>query len=251
MDLVSQDTIARLVFKPSLFQEAGGRLKAFHDLEDLRSVSAMPSIKDRLKACAQVLDLRHGVQIYGAMMVFNDRPADLDTIRRSMSRSLGDRLSWSENLTTESLGELALSVRKTFDAYGEHLAAEQRHDLMQIAARLNEIADDLCDFAAEARTPVSARKLGAVAAVLYGSGIGNDRTELLIEGLSRLARKWEKMNVGEREARLGPLNESAKILLDAARAAHASLFDPIGTAAALPAIDLLGAYVDALPRHNP
>ena len=51
-DLVSQDAVARLVFKPSLFIEAGNRLKAFQDIEVLRDVSRMPSIKDRLKACA-------------------------------------------------------------------------------------------------------------------------------------------------------------------------------------------------------
>jgi hypothetical protein len=238
-DLVSPDAIARLVFKPSLFQEGAGRLRAFRDLEELGAMSRLPTIKERLRASAQVLDLRHGAQIYGAMLVHSERPDELQDLQASMSRALKDELKWPRDLTTETLGDFAVSVRKTFNAHGDYLTAEQRHDLMQIAARLNGAAGDVCAFDADQDvSPIQARKLGALVALLYGSGFGDDASESVSEGLRRLARNWGKLDVMEREKRLRLLADSAKKLLEEVKTSYADLFDPIG---AVPFFRLHGA----------
>jgi hypothetical protein len=245
-DLASQDAVARLVFKPSLFQEGAARLKAFGDLNDLRALSLLPSIKERLKASAGLLDLRRGVQIYGAMLVFNDRPDELEVVRRTMSRALGDRLNWPQNLTEGTLGDFAVSVRKAFDAYEDSLSAEQRHDLMQIAARLNESSAALCAFdAAEVVSPIQARKLSALIGVLYGAGFGDDRCETLSEGLRRLAHKWGKLDATKREEVLRASAALARDLLEEVESSYAALFDPIG---ATPDLRLTGATA-SLARH--
>ncbi|HEX5038073.1 MAG TPA: hypothetical protein VFX30_13020 [bacterium] len=245
-DLVSQDAVARLVFKPSLFAEAGNRLKAFQDLEALGGVSRMPSIKERLKACASLLELRHGVQIYGAMLVHQDKPDTLETIQSSMSRALKDELNWSQTLTAEPLGAFALSVRKAFDAHGDHLSGEQRHDLMQIAFHLSEAAGGTCAFdAGQADSPVQARKVAVLGDVIYGSGFGDDGWEIASDGLKRLARHWGKQDTAKREDALKRSAAAAKGLMEEAKASYAALFDPIG---ATPGFRFNGA-INALSAH--
>lgn len=245
-DLVSQDAVARLVFKPSLFAEAGNRLKAFQSLDALRDISQLPSIKDRLKAGAPFLDLRHGVQIYGAMLVHQDKPDPLEEIQSSMSRALKDELKWSQILTAEPLGAFAFSVRMAFDAHADHLSGEQRHDLMQIAFHLSAAAGNACAFdASQAVSPVQARKVAVLSDVIYGSGFGDGGWEIASDGLKRLARNWGKMDAAKREDALKRSAAAAKVLMEEAKDSYAALFDPIG---ATPGFRFNGA-INALSAH--
>ncbi len=235
-----------MIFKPSLFQEAAGRLNAFQDLADLRAIMGLPSAKERLGACAQALDLRHGVQVYGAMLVFTDAPDALDSVGSSMSRAVKDELSWPQTLTLETLGSFAASVRKVFEVRSDHLMAEQRHDLMQIAARLNEASADLCAFdAAEAISPIQARKIGTLIEVLYGCGFGDDDWQGLADGLHRLTRNWGKFDVTTRTEELRRSARLAGEMLEEVKASYRNLFDPIG---ATPDFNLAGA-IAPLVRH--
>jgi hypothetical protein len=228
-DLMSQDNLARMIFKPSLFQDVASRLSAFHDLTDLRAIMGLPSMKERLGASAQALDLRHGVQIYGAMVVFSEGPDTLESVGESISRALKDELSWPLEVTLATLGEFAFSVRRTFDVRENHLTAEQRHDLMQIAARLNESAVDLCAFdPAQAISPIQASKIGTLIEVLYGSGFGNDRWQGLADGLRRLTQNWGKFDVTTRTEELRRMARVAGEILDEVKESYRKLFDPIG-----------------------
>ncbi|HSA59552.1 MAG TPA: hypothetical protein VLJ37_07690 [bacterium] len=245
-DLISQDNLARLIFKPSLFQEAAVRLNAFHDLDDLRAIMGLASIKERLGACAQAIDLRHGVQIYGAMMVFNDELDALESLGKTMSRALKDELNWPHTLTLETLGGFAASVRRTFDMRSDHLTAEQRHDLMQTAARLNEASANLCAFdPAEAISPIQARKIGTLIEVLYGCGFGDDRWQGIADALHRLTRNWGKFDVTTRTEELQRSARLAGDMLEEVKTSYRNLFDPIG---GTPDLKLAGATAP-LGRH--
>jgi hypothetical protein len=241
-DLVSQDNLSRMIFKPSLFQEAAARLDVFRDLSELRAVTALPSLKERIGASALALDLRHGVQLYGAMMVFpvfNDRPDALESVGSAMSRALKDELTWPQTLTMETLGSFAVSVRRAFDIREDHLTSVQRNDLIQIAARLNEAADGLCAFnPAETYSPIQARKIGALIEVLYGCGFGSDRWRGPADALHRLTRNWGKFDTTTRREELQRLARLAGEILDDVEASYRSLFDPIG---ATPDFNLAGA----------
>lgn len=235
-----------MVFKPSLFQEASGRFSAFHDLADLRAIMGQASLKERLGACAQALDLRHGVQVYGAMLVFNDGPDALESLGTAMSRALKDELNWPRSLTLETLGSFAASVRRAFDIRGDQLTAEQRHGLIQTAARLNEASADLCALdPTQAISPIQARQIGTLIETLYGCGFGDDRWQGLAEGLYRLARNWGKFDVTTRTEELRRVALLAGEMLEEVKASYRNLFDPIG---ATPDFNLAGATAP-LGRH--
>lgn len=215
-------------------------------MTDLRSAVSLPSVKERLEASAAALDLRYGVQIYGAMLVFNDRHDDLAVIQRSISRALKDELAWPPSLTLESLGNFAASVRKSFDVRGDHLTAEQRHDLMQIAALLNEASDSLCAFdPAQTLSPIQARKIATLIEVLVGGGFGDDRWQDVADGLHRLTRKWGKLDAAAREESLRRSALLARDMIEEVKASYGHLFDPIGST---PAFQITGA-VAPLSRH--
>lgn len=244
--LVSQQYIARLVFKPSLHQRITERLSVFDDLSELRTLVALPSVKERLKAAALALELRHGVQIYSAMLVFSDRPDDLDVVSKSMSRALKDELNWPQSLTLETLGSFAVSTRKAFDVRGDHLTAEQRHDLMQIAARLNEVSADLCAFdPAQTMSPIQARKIATLVELLYGTGFGDDRWLDVSDSFRRLIRGGSKLDAAAREEFFRRFAALANNMLEEVKASYIHLFDPIG---ATPAFQLTGT-IAPLSRH--
>jgi hypothetical protein len=173
------------------------------------------------------------------MLVFTDRPDSLESVGSAMSRALKDELSWPQSLTLETLGSFAVSVRRAFDIREDHLTAVQRHDLIQIAARLNEAADGLCAFnPAETYSPIQARKIGVLIEVLYGCGFGDDRWRGPADALQRLTRNWGKFDTTTRREELQRLARLAGEILDDVKASYRTLFDPIG---ATPDFNLAGA----------
>jgi hypothetical protein len=174
-----------MVVHPALFDEVSKAASIFGDLPALKETFALPTLEERLEVCAQVLDLRHGVQIFAAA---SEQPGKGEAKRfvesalqaagnsKSTSRVLKDELNWPHQLTFQSVGTFAVSIRKVFDAREDHLNPKQRYQLMLLASYMNAAAAEVCRFdPAEIRSPAQAVKMAALMEVLYGCGFGNER----------------------------------------------------------------------------
>lgn len=195
---------------------------------------------DRLGACAQVLDLRHGVEIYW-MAASQREPrrfqeGALMALGRSISRALKDELMWPRHITLDSLGGFAVSLRQTFDRRTDHLTAEQRHHLMQIAVCLDTLSSTLCAVdSGEALTPSHIRKTATLIETLFGCGFGDDHWLTVSDLLRRTARNWERTETKSRNELMSRLGQEIVQIVEQVLTSYLTLLDNERT------LDLVGA----------
>lgn len=153
---------------------------------------------------------------------------DLGVLETSISRALKDELNWPKQVTLDTLGPFALSLRQTFESHGGEIDSQQRYYLMRLAIGLDATAFGLCAMRPdESGTAAQALKMATLIEVLYGSGFGDQRWLAVSDRLRGVAESWETLGPGAGTDELRRYGVLAAHMLEEVKTSYHSLFDDL------------------------
>lgn len=163
---------------------------------------------------------------------------DLDNMKPRLGRlPFADEIPWPddaalskdgmEGLDQETLGRMAVAVRRVFERHEMELDTKNRYYLMRLAIALDVACFGLCRWKPAESQPKQAVKLATIIRVLYGCGFGKESWLTLAEHYDRLAADWNGLEGARRDADFYRYGVLAAHMFEDVRAAYHVMFDDV------------------------